>query len=247
MTLSDLRGKPVYDMNHNKIGTLDELYVDEDDNKPSWATVKTGLFGGKANFVPLAKAHPTEEGLEVAATKDEVAEAPKVAVGEELSEEDETRLYRYYREIYHNHTVEAEANAQDDQDTDAPSADSESNRSDEESSRDEKQPETRKVHLRKYVVTENVNITVPVQREEVRLVQEPINDDNADHDQNDRQVVADDREVTLYEEVPIVTKKVVPKEKVRLDKDTVQHEQLGDNQKQEPTNQSDADKDDDRR
>lgn len=78
-----------------------------------------------------------------------------------------------------------------------------------------------KARLRKYVVTENVTTIVPVEREVVRLEREPIGpgDKTADADLGD-----DDVEITLSEEVPVVTKKRVAKEKVRLAKDTVTEE-----------------------
>jgi uncharacterized protein (TIGR02271 family) len=80
-----------------------------------------------------------------------------------------------------------------------------------------------RVRLRKYVTTEQVTQTVPVQREQVRLEPVPAADDatatggpgGTDSGQ----------EVVLHEEEPVVEKRVVPKERVRLGKQTVTGEE----------------------
>ena len=74
--------------------------------------------------------------------------------------------------------------------------------------------------LKKYVVTENVTQTVPVQREEVRVEREPITDANKDAALSGPEITESEHEVTLTEEQPVVEKRTVPKERVRLSKDT---------------------------
>ena len=81
--------------------------------------------------------------------------------------------------------------------------------------------ETGRARLRKYVVTENVTQTVPVQREEVRLEREPITDDNVGDATSGSDFTESEHEVTLREERPVVEKEAVPVERVRLDTDTV--------------------------
>src|SRR4028118_2323038 len=39
-----------------KHGTVGEVYLDDETGRPEWATVRTGLFGTKEAFVPLADA-----------------------------------------------------------------------------------------------------------------------------------------------------------------------------------------------
>ena len=79
--------------------------------------------------------------------------------------------------------------------------------------------ETGRARLRKYVVTENVQETVPLQREEVRVEREPITDDNIDAATSGPEITEDEHEVTLHAEEPVVEKRTVPKERIRLDKD----------------------------
>jgi uncharacterized protein (TIGR02271 family) len=81
--------------------------------------------------------------------------------------------------------------------------------------------ETGRARLRKYVVTENVTHTVPVQREEVRVEREPITDANRDDALSGPGISEEEHEVVLHEERPVVDKATVPVERVRLDTETV--------------------------
>jgi uncharacterized protein (TIGR02271 family) len=81
--------------------------------------------------------------------------------------------------------------------------------------------EAGRARLRKYVVTENVTQTVPVQREEVRLEREPITDGNIGDATAGPAISEEEHEVVLHEERPVVQKETVPVERVRLDTDTV--------------------------
>lgn len=80
------------------------------------------------------------------------------------------------------------------------------------------------VRLRKYVVTEQVTKTVPVSHEEVRIEREPITDANRDDARSGPEISEEEHEVVLHEAQPVVEKRTVPKERVRLDTDTVAHD-----------------------
>jgi uncharacterized protein (TIGR02271 family) len=79
--------------------------------------------------------------------------------------------------------------------------------------------QTGKARLRKYVVTENQQVTVPVQREEVRIEREPITDANIGDALDGPDISEEEHEVVLHEEEVVSEKRAVPKERVRLDKD----------------------------
>jgi len=81
--------------------------------------------------------------------------------------------------------------------------------------------EAGRARLRKYVVTENVTQTVPVQREEVRLEREPITEANRGAAESGPEISEEEHEVVLHEERPVVEKEAVPVERVRLDTETV--------------------------
>ena len=81
--------------------------------------------------------------------------------------------------------------------------------------------ESGRARLRKFIVTEQVTQTVPVQREEVHIEREPI----IDATPGVGELSEDEREVTLHAEVPVVEKTVVPVERVRLATETVTGEE----------------------
>ncbi len=74
---------------------------------------------------------------------------------------------------------------------------------------------------RPHITTETVSQTVPVEREQVRIEREPITEANAGVAMSGHDLSEEEVEVTLTEEEPVVEKRVVPKERVRLDKDVV--------------------------
>ena len=98
-------------------------------------------------------------------------------------------------------------------------------RSEEEVSVGTAERESGRARLRKYVVEEEVTKTVPVRREEVRVEREPVTDANAGAALDGPAISEEEHEVVLHEEEPVVEKRAVPKERVRLDKETVTDEQ----------------------
>jgi uncharacterized protein (TIGR02271 family) len=75
--------------------------------------------------------------------------------------------------------------------------------------------------VRKRVKTEQVERTVPVQREELRVEREPITAE----ERGDAEIAEDEHTVELHEERPVVEKQVVPKERVRVGKEVVTDEE----------------------
>jgi len=215
------RGRDVIDAEGDKIGFLEEIYLDTDTGEPEWATVNTGLLKS-SSFVPLAQAEPARGRIIVPYGKDQVKDAPWIDAEGDLSEEEEQRLYSHYG-------IDYSAGSGTDQavgyDTSGPTTDDAMTRSEEELHVGTAQRERGRVRLRKYVVTEEVQQTVPVQREEVRIEREPITEDNADKAFDGPEISEEEHEVVLHEEEVVVEKRAVPKERVRLAKDTVIEEE----------------------
>jgi uncharacterized protein (TIGR02271 family) len=225
-TIADWRGHDVVDRDGDRIGKLEEIYLDEQTGQPEWALVKTGMFGGKGTFVPLADAQPSGDDLRVAFEKSQVKDAPSVDAEQQLSPQEEAELYRHYGRDYG--TTEANGDADQGgpgQDVSGPNTDSAMTRSEEEIAVGKTAREAGRARLRKYVVTEEVQQTVPVQREEVRIEREPVTEANADAALDGPAISEEEHEVTLMEEQVVVEKRAVPKERVRLEKDTVTEEQ----------------------
>jgi sporulation protein YlmC with PRC-barrel domain len=95
-TVAAMSGATVRDSAGEKIGKVNQVYLDDQTGTPEWVTVRTGLFGGKESFVPLADADMQGDDLVITIDKATVSGAPQVDEDGHLSEEQETELYRYY-------------------------------------------------------------------------------------------------------------------------------------------------------
>ena len=221
-TIRTWEGRTVVDRDGGRIGTIDAIYLDDRTGQPEWALVNTGLFGTKSSFVPLAQATQTDNDVLVPYDKQLVKDAPRVDPDQHLSEAEEQRLWRHYGLDY-DRTTRRRTTGPDTvgRDTSRPTTDDAMTRSEEELRVGTTQRERGRVRLRKYVTTEQVQQTVPVQREKVRLEREPITDANLGAATSGPELSEAEHEVILREEEPVVEKRAVPKERVRLDKDTV--------------------------
>jgi uncharacterized protein (TIGR02271 family) len=213
-TVRGWRGRIMVDADGDKIGTIESIYVDDQSGEPEWALVHTGLFGTRSTFVPLAQASPSGDQVQVPYHKQLVKDAPNLDPDGHLSEREEQQLWRHYGLDY----------ADSGRDTSGPTTDEAMTRSEEELRVGTTQRERGRARLRKYVVTEAQQVTVPVQREEVRIEREPITDANLDAATSGPAISEEEHEVTLREEEPVVEKRAVPKERVRLDTETVTEE-----------------------
>ena len=210
------RGRTMIDRDGDKIGKIDDVYEDKVTGRPEWALVHTGLFGTKKTFVPLHGAQPTGEDVRVPLEKSHVKDAPSIEADGKLSENEERQLYTHYDVAYDTRGYDAAGDGTNGGDVSGPSTDDAMTRSEEELRVGTERREAGRVRLRKYVVTEDEQRTVPVRREEVRVEREPITDANVDQALDGPEISEEEHEVVLNEERPVVEKKVVPKERVRL-------------------------------
>ena len=221
------RGQQAHGPNGEKLGEIADIYLDRDTGEPEWVAIKTSMFGSKVSFAPLAETTHAGDGVQLPYTKDQVKGAPSAEADGELSQEEEVALYRHYGLNYSEAPSDSGLPTGRDErgtvghDTSGPTTDDAMTRSEEELRVGKASRQTGSARLRKYVVTENVETTVPVTREEVRIEREPITDGNVDAAMEGPAISDEEHEVVLHEEEPVVEKRVVPKERVRLDKDTV--------------------------
>jgi uncharacterized protein (TIGR02271 family) len=244
-TIDDVRtwrGQQAHGRDGEKLGTIADIYLDRDTGEPEWAAIKTGLFGTKVSFAPLAEATHSGDGVQLPYTKDQLKDAPDAEADGELSQEEEAALYRHYgldyseapsdsglptghdatdRDVTDGDLTDRETTGRGrvGHDTSGPTTDDAMTRSEEELRVGTAKREAGRARLRKYVVTENVTQTVPVQREEVRVEREPITEANVDDATSGPDISEEEHEVVLHEEQPVVEKRVVPQERVRLNKD----------------------------
>jgi uncharacterized protein (TIGR02271 family) len=231
-TVRNWQGSTMIDADGDRIGTIESTYVDDQSGQPEWALVNTGLFGTRSTFVPLAQASASGGQVQVPYQKQLVKDAPNMDPDGHLSEAEEQELWRHYGLDYGSTTGYADADraaTHDDRDTvgrdtSGPTTDEAMTRSEEELRVGTQTRERGRARLRKYVTTETQQVTVPVQREEVRVEREPITDANLDAATSGPAISEEEHEVTLREEEPVVDKRAVPKERVRLDTETVTEE-----------------------
>jgi uncharacterized protein (TIGR02271 family) len=246
--IDNLIGRDIYGSDGGKIGTAVQVYTDDETGKPEWVTVRTGLFGTKESFVPLADASLSGDSITVPYDKAFVKDAPNIDEDGNLSQDQERELYAYYnRSDYDASTTAGTAAGGPAGDRDDTRGRNRKGRrgagratddamtvSEERLNVGTEQREAGRARLRKYVVTENVTQTVPVQREEVRVEREPITEANRDAAMSGQDISEDEHEVVLQEERPVAQKETVPVERVRLDTETVtEQETVGDEVRKE--------------
>jgi uncharacterized protein (TIGR02271 family) len=228
--IDQVAGSDAYGSDGSKIGSVGQVYLDDQTGQPAWVTVNTGLFGTNESFVPLSEASFAGDRLTVPYDKNKVKGAPNVAADGHLSPEEERELYSYYGVGYSDGDYDttttgtgyAETGRGDydtrteGHDTSGPTTDDAMTLSEERVNVGTERREAGRARLRKYVVTENVTQTVPVTREEVVVEREPITDANRGAATSGPDISEEEHEVVLHEEAPVVDKTVEPVERVRL-------------------------------
>lgn len=220
--ITEWTGRPLISESGDKIGKIDEIYLDEQTGQPEWLSVNTGLFGSNVSFVPLAEATPRDGEVVVPFGKDKVKDAPNATPDGRLSQQEEAELYRHYGMEYSELT--SDSGLPEGRKRDA-SRDDAMTRSEEELRVGKTSHEAGRVRLRKWVDTEHVSTTVPVTREEVHIEREPITDKNIDAAMSGPDIAEREHEVVLNEERAVADTEVVPKERVRLEKDQMTEEE----------------------
>jgi uncharacterized protein (TIGR02271 family) len=245
-TVEKLQNATVYGSDGDKVGSVGQVYLDDQTNQPTFVTVRTGLFGSKETFIPVDQATQSADGLQVPFDKAFVKDAPNVDADGSITPEEERGIYEYYSMEYGSDRQAADRTAAggesvgtaSDAGTDSwqdhddagliaargtASGDVDTDREsvvarDEQLNVGTETRESGRVRLRKHSYTDTETVEVPVSREEVVVEREPVDPNAAEALRNDgdEEVV-----VTTHEEVPVVDKTATA-EKVTVDKNRVQ-------------------------
>jgi len=195
----------------------------------------------RENFVPLQGARIDGDDLVLPFDKDVVKDSPDISDGSHLDTDEEQSLYAYYDQHLGNGGGRTTGydTATTDRDTDTttfgrpdtmrgqgydtsgPNIDGAMTRSEEQLRVGTERVEVGRARFRKYVVTEQQSVQVPVTREEPRIEREPITDANRGDALSGAAITEEEHEVVLHEERPVVTTEAVPVERVRLGTKTV--------------------------
>jgi stress response protein YsnF len=227
-------GSTAYDASGAKIGTVEHFYVDDHTGAPTWVAVMTGLFGIRHSIVPALDATFADGALRLPVAVDTVKSAPHLS-GDHLTPDDEAQLRRHYdtgTDAGTDTGTETGTGVRDEPPVASPATGDGGAmiRSEEQLVVDTERVPTTRARLVKYVVTEDVQITVPIRREEIRVEQVPI---DAPDEGPGETLLTDERssttastglpdEIVLHTERPVVTVEVVPTERVRLRTELVQ-------------------------
>ncbi|MFC4007277.1 DUF2382 domain-containing protein [Nonomuraea purpurea] len=220
------------------IGKVGQVYLNDRTGEPEWVTVRTGFFGMRQTFVPLANARRSGEEIRVPYDREMIKGAPNIDVNSRLSLKEEADLYRYYgmrpTDVPPQRAGEPRTRAPIAEPAAKPGArqaageragddrDIEMTRSEERLRIGKESRETGHVRLRKRVETQSVQERVPLSHEEVVIEREPIHDGEVSATY---ELTEEDRQMTLYEERPVVSKETRPVERIHVHKERVQHEE----------------------
>jgi len=245
--LQSIAGNTMTGQDGQKIGKIVDVYESTQDADGTFVTVHTGMFGGNASFVPLAKASLQGKDVVVPYDKALVKDAPRVEADQELTSAEEERLYQHYslqraaspapapgrsaeetaiprgtkRQDSDGDGVFDDKDTAVGRDTSGLTTDDAMTRSEERLQVGTQQVETGRARLRKRIVTEQVSTTVPVTRDEVVVEREPITEANMPKAMDGPALSEEEHEIVLKAEQPVVTKETVAVERVKLGTQTV--------------------------
>ena len=87
----------VYDQSYEKIGNVDDLFVDENDS-PEYIGVKMGFLGTRSTLIPfeMVRVNDARQTIKVAADKQTLKNGPTFDEDREITPELENEVYSYY-------------------------------------------------------------------------------------------------------------------------------------------------------
>jgi len=212
-------GYTVYDRDGDKIGKVDDLFLDESD-RPEYIGVKMGFFGRSSTLIPIdvVRGDEGQQALYVQMEKEQVKDSPRFGDDSDVTPDYERQVREYYglgavhgsgdRGGYGGYygADEAEIRVQ---------------RSEEELRTGVREREAGQVNVRKRVHTEQEQVAVPKRREEVSVDRIPVNEEASG-----AEIGEDEVSVPVVEEEVVVEKRPVVKEELRIKKDVVEDEEV---------------------
>ncbi len=222
------KGYEVRDPEGEKIGKVDDLFVDEQD-VPEYIGVKMGLLGlSGTTLIPaeITTLDDEREIVSVSAQKEKVKDGPSFDGDQEVTPEFEREVREYYgleseegieRAPYGPYAAEAESEEDELRNEDELRV----QRSEEELRAGTREREAGNVNVRKRVKTDREQVRVPKKREEVNVERVPVNEEGTG-----AEIGEDEVSVPVVEEELVVEKRPVVKEEIRLRKDVVEDEEV---------------------
>jgi len=223
-------GYTVVDQSGEKIGKVDDLFLDESD-QPEYIGVKMGFLGTRTTLIPfrMVRVNDARQVIEVAADKETVKNGPTFDDDREITPAFENEVYSYYG-LQRASTIEqsgpygayhAEQSTQTTGVADSTNVSYEDEvrvqRTEEELRVGTRERKAGSIRVRKRVRTDREQIEVPTRYEEVTVERVPVKGEASA-----AQIGEDEIVVPVTEEVVVVHKRPVVKEEVRIRKDVVE-------------------------
>lgn len=231
-------GYDVIDNSGNKIGTVDNVWVDDATGQLEFVGVKTGWLFGKTHVIPAENANIADGSITVPYGQDQIKDAPTFGSDDEISPSQENDIYQYYGMNrttdssptglaqgggdFSSGTTSTQYTGNTDTgytgttntgygDTDT----RDMQLSEEELQVGKRQVEAGQVRLRKVVHTEHKEVPVDLRREQVSVERVPASDTNVPSNAFEGQEI----NVPVMQEEPVVAKEAHVTGGVRLNRD----------------------------
>ena len=224
-------GYEVYDQAGEKIGKVDDLFLDESDS-PEYIGVKMGFLGISSTLIPWEAVRSTDDegrAITIATDKDKAKNGPTFDDDRDITPEFENEVYSYYGlqrsssteesgayESYYAEETTQTAGVADRTDL-ADEGELRVQRTEEELAAGTREREAGQLKVRKRVRTDREHIEVPTRHEEVSVERVPVEGEATEAEIGEDEVV-----VPVTEEEVVVGKRPVVKEEVRIRKDVVE-------------------------
>jgi uncharacterized protein (TIGR02271 family) len=227
-------GYIVYDRHYEKIGNVDDLFVDEN-GSPQYIGVKMGFLGTRTTLIPfeMARVNDARQTIKVAADKETLKNGPTFDDDREITPEFEKEVYSYYgfqrtSTTQESGTYAAHSAEQSSQTTGVADPTDMSNedevrvqRTEEELRVGTRERKAGSIRVRKRVRTDRERIEVPTRHEEVSVERVPV-----EGEASEAEIGAEEVMVPVTEEEIVVHKRPVLKEEVRIRKDVVEETEV---------------------
>ena len=227
-------GYTVYDQHYEKMGNVDDLFVDENDS-PQYIGVKMGFLGTRSTLIPfeMVRVNDARQTIKVAADKETLKNGPTFDDEREITTEFENEVYSYYGLKRPSTTQESPTygpyyTEQSTQTTGVANPTDMSNedevrvqRTEEELRVGTREREAGSIRVRKRVRTDHERIEVPTRHEEISVERVPVEGEASEAEIGEDEVV-----IPVTEEEVVVHKRPVLKEEVRIRKDVVEETEV---------------------
>ena len=104
LEVADWHELDVVSQDGEHVGKLVDVYVTREAGEPEFLLVSSGFLGHHLHLVPADGATRSEDSVQVTVTKSAIETAPTVHADNDLSPEEERRLFEHYDREYRPHS-----------------------------------------------------------------------------------------------------------------------------------------------